>query len=80
MCNCLNNKCAECGSPAISVQEAGYTCDNCSRYICDACWNKMNTVHVKTPTKAGIVGFVKLCKQCRTRCEEASVQPNPFIG
>ena len=80
MCNCLNNTCAECGSPALSMQESGYTCDNCSRYICNSCWEKLHTVHVKQPTKSGITGFVKLCKNCRTRMDSASVTPNPFIG
>lgn len=80
MCKSHSNICAECGSPISSLQNIGYTCDNCGRYICNECWNNLQTVHVKQPTKSGITGFIKLCKDCRTRTDETSVTPNPFIG
>lgn len=80
MCNCHNNTCAECGAPAVSVQERGYTCDNCGRYICDSCWNKLPLLHIKQPSKSGLTGFLKYCKKCRTRSDASPVTPNPFIG
>jgi methionyl-tRNA synthetase len=82
MYNCSNNSnsCQECGNPVTFLQNDGYTCDNCGGHICPTCWENMVSVHVVKPTKLGMTGFVKLCKHCRTRIENASVTPNPFIG
>ena len=76
----MNDHCVECGKMMPqAMSHMPQKCDGCGKYVCDDCKASMSMSYVRRPTKEGVSGFVRLCRDCVKLYDAVPVEPNRFL-
>lgn len=74
-------KCVHCGIESTPETERfGQLCDGCGRWLCPSCAEKLDTVYTGNKTQFGMVGYLKLCKECTEKYQPIKIEQHPYIG
>ena len=77
----IHDKCVHCGTESVKESDKlGQPCDGCGRWLCPSCFSQIEPVYTGNVTQFGMVGYLKLCKDCMEKYHPIKITEHPYIG